>query len=401
MDVANAAPDEPAGESSARGTSRRGDGGARVAASDAGAGARRTAESFAVGFVASASGPAMVDSTDRLAQDDGTGRVVRPGSDVARNAPAQVRQLLFPGDEVETGDGGSAELQIAGGTTLALGPLAHVLVPTFGRSALLVGRGAVRIRAPIRPDGAPLRVDTPAARLELSHGAAWAVVAEDGTVLLAAVDAPADVLAPSAALRAASVAPRSPNGASAAADAGVDAGAPPLAEARALLRTTVAPGRAVVLDTSGRARPQLLRAIDEAAVTAWRARAEHDIARPGGHHVPITQMSRAGGADLSDARAALARLRALGSAVTGALGRLGPGGAGVGDAIRDVEQLADDRATLEAQLSAALGRAGARADRARALAARGGDVSALQTLAHLEEVLDEARAVLPVRAPAP
>jgi hypothetical protein len=66
--------------------------------------------------------------------------------------------------------------------------------------------------------------------------------------------------------------------------------------------------------------------------------------------------------------------------------------AGAGD-LADARALTTSRD--EFRLSAALARATARAERGRALALRGGDVTALVPLAHLDEAVALARPIVP------
>jgi hypothetical protein len=101
-------------------------------------------------------------------------------------------------------------------------------------------------------------------------------------------------------------------------------------------------------------------------------------------------MARAGTGDLADARALIAT-------GAGSLAGLGTEG-GVAHALRTVSIDDADRESVVFRLSAALGRAWARADRGRTLALRGGDVTALVPLATLDDVTDRARSVVPIAA---
>jgi hypothetical protein len=131
--------------------------------------------------------------------------------------------------------------------------------------------------------------------------------------------------------------------------------------------------------------------LDATSIARWRATAEREIARSGLHTVAITQLSRAGAGDLADARALIAALRALPSPTSGGSDASVPEAPGI-DAARE------RREALESQLSAALGRAQARADRGRVLAERGGDVTSLVALAPYEDTVVVARAAMSSRS---
>lgn len=368
------------------------------AASDGSVRAMARATDFVPAAVLRAlSGPVMTDTTERARLDDGAGGQIRPGSDPVRVGPAAMGLGLFPGDRVETGENGRVTMDFGGGAVVTLGPNARAIVPAFGGTRLILSRGVALLIA--SGSGDALVLDAPSARVEASNnGRAYVAVADDGSTLVASIEGTMRVHPTPEAPRRAILGPRmvrAPRHGHHPISLDVAVQEIDWNLARPLALVQLAQGRALSWDAAGRARPPALGAPSDGSIAAWRTRVERDVLRPNGHHVPIANMARAGSGDLADARTLSAQLGALGARARDALARLVPGAASVGDVVHEVDEAARERAELELRLSAALGRASARADRARSLATRGGDVTSLVALARLEEVIEAARPVLP------
>jgi hypothetical protein len=142
------------------------------------------------------------------------------------------------------------------------------------------------------------------------------------------------------------------------------------AEVRAVTARPFDASASVAFSPSGAPLPGALARLRgealRAAVTRWRAMRDRSANRRDAHLVAIEELSRAGAGDVADVRVALAQLRTR----------------------RDLTTR--DRETLLARVSLALGRLTARARRGRALATRGGNVTALVQTAPLEALREAA-----------
>jgi hypothetical protein len=267
---------------------------------------------------------------------------------------------LFAGDRLECGASGFT-LRDTNGHSIALGADARAVVPAFGGSDLVVTLGAFDVT---NGSDEPLVIDTPALRLRIAHDAqARCTVSDDGHTACAAIagrveawrspPAPASTLGGRVHPHA-----RSRPGHPISLDVDVHELA---ASARPLPSAELAPARVISFGPDGAESSERPASSSESAFATWRARLDHRLSTPTAHLYPVSQLARAGTGDLADARALVAS--------------------------RD-----------EFRLSAALARATARTERGRALALRGGDVTALVPMAHLDEVVAAARPIVPARA---
>ena len=257
----------------------------------------------------------------------------------------------------------------------------------------MLSRGELRV-ALDTTNPAPFVLDTPAVRARITHGSLRCLVADEGHTACAAIDAPVEIW-PSP------PAPASTLGARVNPHAHGHPGHPIsldvhvqelIAPARPLVRVTLQPGQYVTFGPDGAASSDRPAGLSDNAWRAWRSRMQSRLADASGHLYPLAQLARAATGDLADARAFLAEPHPT-DALPALATHDGPSAALAAIAADDA-----DRESTEFRLSCALGRAVARADRARTLAIRGGDVTALVPIAHLEEVLDAARAMLPTPA---
>lgn len=316
-------------------------------------------------------GGVTVDTSLRCDADHAQGDAT-----VSRQEAAAGRSL-FACDQCVSGAESGVTLALDGDVRASLGADARVEAAGHAGAALTLSRGTLVVTVPMMARE-PARIDTPAGRLIVSSGRALAVVADDGSVRVS-LDEGAATLWPSPAAppRRATALSEAERRRLALASPGhpvlLDVDLPELAaaEVRPLAPRPFAAGESRAFAPSGAALAGALpRATGEAltaAVERWRQLRDARANRPDAHLFAIEELSRAGAGDVADLRVALARLRTR----------------------RDLTTR--DRDELTARVSLALGRLGARARRARALAARGGNVTALVQMAPYEALRDAAQ----------
>lgn len=316
-------------------------------------------------------GECSVDATLRC---EGT-RSLDGGLDGARAAVAG--RSLFACDACATGDQSSLTLALSGGARVELGPDARVEVAGYVGASVVVTQGVATVSVPVM-SAEPARVDTPAGRLIVSSGTALVAVADDGAVRVSvdvgaatwwasptAPPARVTALSPAERTRLALASPGRP--------ILLDVDLPELAaaEVRAVTSRPLDAGVSLAFTANGSPQlkviPRATGAALRASVRVWLSARDAVVARRDAHLFAIDELSRAGAGDVADVRVALARIRTRG----------------------DLD--GRDRDALLARASLALGRLTARARRGRALASRGGDVTALAQTAPLEEL----RAAMP------
>ncbi len=328
--------------------------------------------------------PGRIDPSERLRLPDGAGGTLLPGDPDPTARAARVGTRLFPGDRIESG-ASPLTLRDARGREVVLGPDARAVIPPFGGSDVILTRGVATVGLPTDPRAAFV-IDTPAVRARVGSGSVRCLVTDDGRSLCAALAAPVEIWpsppAPASLLGARTDRrPRGHRGHPVSLDVAireVDA------SARVLRAAALAPGRFVLLSPDGAPSSDRPASLGEAALRYWRARIERPLARSEGHLYPIAQLARAATGDLADARALLA-----GAVLVPDPGLRAPPAPA---------PPADDPTLRAFRLSAALGRAVARADRARVLALRGGDVTALVPVARLDDLAEAARVLVPPAA---
>lgn len=208
----------------------------------------------------------------------------------------------------------ASSVALVGASRFEVGALSEVRMPAREGAALVAGRGAVAVVAPLMAPE-PARVDTPAGRVIVSSGRALVAVADDGSVRVAAEEGAVTVW--------------------------------PAPEGDAVTPVAMRPGDVVTFSVTGAREPgrteRALGARLRASTMRWLA------ARNAGLRIDdvTAALARAKAGDALDAADASVRLR---------LGR---------------ELSGRERDRLEARGSLALGRAEARAMRAAALRARG------------------------------
>ena len=292
------------------------------------------------------------------------------GLDGVREAVAG--RALFACDACATGERSALSLALEGGARVELGANSRAEVAGYEGASVVVTQGVATVTVAMM-SADPARVDTPAGRLIVSSGVALVAVADDGSVRVSVDDGAATWWAsppppPARATELTQAERRRLALASPGHPILLDVELPELAaaEVREVTSRPLDAGVSLGFTANGtpqakaipRARGEALRA----AVSTWLSARNAVVARRDTHLFAIEELSRAGAGDVADVRVVLARLRTR----------------------SDLE--ARERDTLLARASLALGRLTARARRGRALAARGGNVTALVQTAPLEEL---------------